>query len=150
MTSLLHRGYLLTIDYGYLADQLSAPARRAGTLLAYRDHQVVQDLLRDVGQQDLTAHVNFTALIRRGEENGWTAAPLRTQTEFLLALGILERMEQADAQAGGEVARLQSRLAAKELFAPGGMGETFRVLIQARDAPLEGLSGLGSPWQDAG
>ena len=148
MTTLLHRGYLLTIDYGYLADQLYAPLRRAGTLLAYRDHQVVQEVLRDVGHQDLTAHVNFTALIRRGEENGWTAAPLRTQTEFLLALGILGRMQESDALAGGEVERLQGRLAAKELFAPGGMGETFRVLIQARDAPLEGLAGLGSPWRD--
>lgn len=150
MTALLHRGYLLTIDYGYPADQLYAPARCAGTLLAYRDHQVVHDVLRDVGQQDLTAHVNFTALIRRGEENGWTAAPLRTQTEFLLALGILGGMQESAAQAGGEVERLQGRLAAKELFAPGGMGETFRVLIQARDAPLEGLAGLGSPWRDAG
>ena len=150
MTTLLPRGYLLTIDYGYPAEQLYAAARRAGTLLCYRDHQVVQDPLRNVGEQDLTAHVNFTALMRRAEENGWTAAPLRTQTEFLLALGILERKEEADAQAGGEVERWQGRLAAKELFAPGGMGETFRVLIQARDAPLEGLTGLGSPWRDTG
>jgi SAM-dependent MidA family methyltransferase len=59
-------------------------------------------------------------------------------------------MQESDKQAGGEVERLQGRLAAKELFAPGGMGETFRVLIQARDAPLEGLAGLGSPWRDAG
>jgi len=150
MAALLRRGYILTIDYGYPAEQLYAAARRAGTLLAYRAHQVVQDPLRDVGQQDLTAHVNFTALTRKGEENGWVAAPLRTQTEFLLALGILERMQETDAQAGGEVERWQSRLAAKELFVPGGMGETFRVLIQARDAPLDGLSGLGSPWREVG
>lgn len=149
VTAFLRRGYLLTVDYGYLAEQLYSPARRAGTLLAYRAHRVVENPLRDVGRQDLTAHVNFTALIRRGEENGWNAAALRTQTEFLLALGILERMQETDTQAVGEVERWRSRQAAKELFVPGGMGETFRVLIQARDAPLEGLSGLGSPWREA-
>jgi SAM-dependent MidA family methyltransferase len=144
---ILRRGYWVTIDYGDTAERLYGPARRRGTLLGYRGHQVVDDPLRAVGFQDLTAHVNFTALIRRGQRHQIDAAPLRSQTEVLLGLGILERMEERDREEPGKVARLRGRLAAKELFAPGGMGETFRVLIQAREAPLEGLRGLSSPWR---
>ena len=147
---LLRRGYWVTIDYGDVAERLYGPARRRGTLLGYRSHRVVDDPLRDVGRQDLTAHVNFTALVRRGRQHQVDAAPLRSQTEFLLGLGILDRMEERDQEEPGEVARLRGRMAAKELFAPGGMGETFRVLIQARQAPLEGLRGLSSPWRTPG
>jgi SAM-dependent MidA family methyltransferase len=143
----LARGYCITIDYGDLAEGLYGPTRRRGTLLSYRDHTVVDDPFSEVGLQDLTAHVNFTALVQRGEEHRWVAAPLRSQTEFLLSLGILDRMEERDQAAAGEVERWRGRLAARELFVPGGMGETFRVLIQARDAPLEGLAGLGAPWR---
>jgi SAM-dependent MidA family methyltransferase len=146
IAALLPRGYVITIDYGYPAEVLYAPARSQGTLVAYQAHRAADDPLHRVGQQDLTAHVNFTALERRGQERGLEAAPLRTQTKFLLGLGVLQRMQEREQHAAGEVQRLQEVLSAKELFIPGGMGETFKVLVQSRDAPLEGLAGLSAPW----
>jgi SAM-dependent MidA family methyltransferase len=147
MARVVGNGYWIVIDYGEIAEKLYTPDRRRGTLRGFRGHQLAEDPLADVGEQDLTAHVNFTALRMRSLELGLRAAPLRTQTEFLLALGILERVEERALGADGEVASWRERLQAKELFAPGGMGEAFRVLILARGTPLEGLRGLEAPWR---
>jgi SAM-dependent MidA family methyltransferase len=143
---LLH-GYVVVIDYGHPAEGLYAAARAHGTLLAYHEHRAGGDPLTRIGEQDLTAHVNFTALARRASESGFEPAPLRTQTQFLLGLGILELLAEAAAAATSTVDRIRSRSAITELFAPGGMGETFKVLLLARGAPLGSLSGLGSPWE---
>jgi SAM-dependent MidA family methyltransferase len=91
--------------------------------------------------------VNFTALARRAGEAGFDYAPLRTQTQFLLALGILDFLAETTASASTPLERIRSRSEIKELFVPGGMGETFKVLLLARGAPLEALSGLRSPWE---
>ena len=145
--AMLRRGYLLTVDYGYPAEKLYSVERTAGTLMAYHRHTAGADPLRRVGQQDLTAHVNFSALERRGAERGFRSAPLRTQTQFLLGLGIVDRLGEIERSSSEGVARLREREAIKELFVPGGMGETFRVLVQGREAPLDGLAGLSSPWE---
>jgi SAM-dependent MidA family methyltransferase len=144
---MLRRGYAILIDYGDLAHGLFGGRRPAGTLLAYHRHRAGSAILRRVGLQDLTAHVNFTALARRAEERGLTPAPLRTQTEFLVAVGILDRLEAIDRRVAGEAARWRERLALKELFAPDRMGETFRVLVLAKDAPLDRLACLTAPWR---
>ena len=147
VASMMRRGYVITVDYGDEAPSLFGAFRPSGTLLGYYRHRTTTDLLHRVGEQDLTAHVNFTALVRRGEECGLQSAPVRTQTELLLALGILERMDSIDRSATSEVGRWRARFTLKELFAPGGQGERFRVLVQASGAPLEGLTGLAAPWR---
>lgn len=147
IAGMLRRGYAVTIDYGDRAEGLFL-GRPAGTVMAYRGHRPSPDPYRQVGEQDLTAHVNFTALIRRGEAAGLVAAPLRSQTEFLLGLGILDRLARLEGETLDEPERWRQRLAIKDLFAPEGMGEAFRVLVQARDAPLDGLAGLSSPWRE--
>lgn len=147
IAAFLPTGFLLVIDYGHPAEALYAPQRARGTLLAYREHRATEAILARVGEQDLTAHVNFTALARRGQERGFRAAPLRTQTEFLLGLGVLGLLAEDAAAPRPAAERLRSQLALKELFAPGGMGETFRVQVLGRGAPLEGLQGLGTPWR---
>lgn len=147
IAAMLRRGYAVTVDYGDRAEGLFL-GRLAGTVMAYRGHRPAPDPYSRVGEQDLTAHVNFTALIRRGETAGLVAAPLRSQTEFLLGLGILDRLAGLEREPLDEPERWRQRLAIKELFAPEGMGETFRVLVQARDAPLDGLAGLSSPWRE--
>ena len=88
IASSLEAGYILTIDYGYTAEEIAA-ARRfpEGSLMAYQKHQATEDVLTDPGNRDLTAHVNFTALAKRGEELGLTASPLVTQMRFLMELG---------------------------------------------------------------
>jgi SAM-dependent MidA family methyltransferase len=89
----LERGFILTIDYGYLAEELYAPYRREGTLLCYFQHQVSENPYERLGEQDITSHVNFTSLIRKGEEVGLRFAGLVPQYRFLIGLGILEQME---------------------------------------------------------
>ncbi len=140
----LERGFVLTVDYGYEARELYDSQRfPRGTLMAYHRHRATTDLYRAIGQQDLTAHVNFTALMRRGREVGLATTGFTNQMKFLIALGILEEAEQ---QAQSEPQRaIHHRLAAKRLIVPQGMGETFKVLIQHKgvdDPQLRGLRPL--------
>jgi SAM-dependent MidA family methyltransferase len=139
----LRRGYVLTLDYGYRRAERFRPERSAGTLLAYHRHRVERDLYTRVGEQDLTSHVDFDDLVDAGRRVGLDPVGLTDQMRFLTAhalhLGILEG-EPASAAAWRE------RLAFKELIRPGGMGTTFRVLAQAKDAPRGTLTGFEDPF----
>lgn len=139
LAATLRRGYLISIDYGYDADALYAPWRRAGTLLAFRDHSPQPDPLASPGLLDLTAHVDWTSLATAGAQAGCTSAPLTTQAEALVALGIGEALAAAHAHASeNALAYAQARRAVDTLLDPAGLGR-IRVLVQAKDAPLEGL-----------
>ncbi len=146
---ILKRGFVLTIDYGFEAEDLYAPSRRDGTLLAYFRHAVSSDPYRRLGSQDLTAHVNFTALIRRGEELGLKKIGFTDQYKFLLALGLLREMEEFEKKSGllpaGEF--LKNKLAMKHFLVPGGMGTLFKVLAQGKAVSDPGLIGFGDPFQ---
>jgi SAM-dependent MidA family methyltransferase len=143
----LHRGFVLTIDYGYLAEELYAPHRREGTLLCYFQHEASDNPYERLGEQDITSHVNFTSLIRKGEEVGLRFTGLVPQYHFLIGLGILEQMETLG-RATSELEGLKLRLCLKHLIEPEmGMGEVFKVLVQHKgiDQPqLDGLRDLGS------
>jgi len=150
----LHRGFALTIDYGYVAKELYAPHRREGTLLCYFQHEASENPYERLGEQDITSHVNFTSLIRKGEEVGLHFTGLVPQYRFLIGLGILEQMETL----GKEITELEGlklRLSLKHLIEPEmGMGEVFKVLVQHKgvDHPqLDGLRDLGSiSWPASG
>jgi len=136
----LERGYVVTVDYGDEAARLYGLHRPRGTALAYRAHRTSEDLLTDPGEQDLTAHVDFTALRRAGEGLGFTAAPLLSLRQFLFALGLLGELEGLEAGGLGAVEALEARRAAAPLLLPGtGMGESFKALVLARRAPLAAL-----------
>jgi SAM-dependent MidA family methyltransferase len=146
----LKKGFVLTIDYGYLAKELYGPHRREGTLLCYTQHQTSDNPYERLGQQDITSHVNFTSLIQKGEEVGLQFTGLVPQYQFLLALGLLQEMESLGREMP-EMDALQLRLSLKHLIEPEmGMGEVFKVLIQHKgiDQPkLDGLRELSSiPW----
>jgi SAM-dependent MidA family methyltransferase len=146
----LEQGFVLTIDYGYLAEELYAPYRREGTLLCYFQHQVSNNPYERLGEQDITSHVNFTGLIQKGEEVGLQFAGLVPQYRFLIGLGILEQMETLGNQIS-ELEGLKLRLSLKHLIEPEvGMGEVFKVLIQHKGMghpQLDGLRDLNSiPW----
>jgi len=83
----LDRGYVLSVDYGYAARELYNPRRMRGTLLAYRDHRVSENYYAAPGEQDLTAHVNFTALELWGKDAGLETLRLVPQSRFLVSLG---------------------------------------------------------------
>ena len=146
----LERGFVLTIDYGCLSEELYAPNRREGTLLCYFQHQASENSYERLGEQDITSHVNFTSLIRKGEEVGLRFTGLVPQYRFLIGLGILEQMETLGKELP-ELDGLKLRLSLKNLIEPEmGMGEVFKVLVQHKglDQPrLDGLRDLGSiPW----
>ncbi|WP_366924711.1 SAM-dependent methyltransferase [Metallumcola ferriviriculae] len=124
----LTKGFVITIDYGRLVAELDDPRFAAGTLLCYHQHKVVNDPLQNVGRQDITSHANFTALMKKGEELKLSTTAFMYQANFLLNLGIMKVVEEI-AKTDNERAH-KDVLAVKRLAFPGGMGETFRVLIQ--------------------
>jgi SAM-dependent MidA family methyltransferase len=129
----LDRGFVLTIDYGHLAEELYAPIRMNGTLLCYYRHTVVDDPFLRPGLQDMTAHVNFSALREQGRELGLETVWYGEQYRFLLAAGMMHELLALESAAMTEGERLKSRLALKKLILPeGGMGDTFKVLVQAK------------------
>jgi len=138
----LKRGFVLTIDYGYLAEELYAPHRREGTLLCYHHHQTSERFLECLGEQDITSHVNFTGLIRRGEEVGLRFTGLVPQYQFLFGLGLLQEMESLGRRLS-ELEGLNLRLTLKHLIEPeAGMGEVFKVLVQHKGVENPRLDGL--------
>jgi len=138
----LKRGYVLTIDYGHPAADLFDEHHMRGTLLAYQNHRASEDFYAAPGEQDLTAHVNFTALESWGGRAGLETAGFTSQTAFLLALG--QRNEFADLYDEGqsEAERTKARLQLKTLIHPEGMGERFQVLLQRKGVNASQLTGF--------
>lgn len=119
----------LLIDYGYLARDLVDPTRRRGTLLAYYRHQASEDVLADPGGRDLTAHVDFSALMRKARDLGWQVREFTSQGRFLVQQGIVEEAQRMAAGAGqSEEERRATAQALRQLVEPAGLGQTFRVL----------------------
>jgi SAM-dependent MidA family methyltransferase len=141
----LGRGVVLTVDYGYEARELYSDWHMRGTLLAYAEHRVSEDLLRAPGEQDLTAHVNFTALDLWGRRKGLARTGSVSQMAFLVALGKANEFADLYEPDANEVERTRARLQLKTLIHPDGMGETFQVFVQHKgmDSPrLTGLAGI--------
>jgi SAM-dependent MidA family methyltransferase len=138
----LERGLVLTIDYGHEAGILYNEHHNRGTLLAYRDHTVTENILDAPGEQDLTSHVNFTAVDLWGRRAGLARTGLVTQSQFLVALG--RGNEFADLYEPGqtEMEKLRARLLLKNLIHPEGLGEKFQVLIQHKGIVAPQLTGL--------
>jgi SAM-dependent MidA family methyltransferase len=141
----LERGFVLTIDYGHEARALYDEHHNRGTLLAYRDHAVTENILDAPGEQDLTAHVNFTAVDLWGRRAGLVRTSLVTQSQFLVALG--RGNEFADLYEPGqtEMEKLRARLLLKNFIHPEGLGEKFQVMIQHKGIASPRLTGL-SGW----
>jgi SAM-dependent MidA family methyltransferase len=137
----LGRGFAITIDYGDTASALYHPARFRGTLLCYHKHALSENPLDRVGLQDITAHVNFTDLIKTGEAAGLRAAGLVKQLFFLMGLGIGDLAAEPSADTTPR-ALLKRNLGIKGLINPDGLG-AHRVLLQYKgfDEP-PGLLGL--------
>lgn len=131
--AVLERGFMLTVDYGFPKAELYTPQRRQGTLLCYHQHRVEDNPYIRLGGQDITTHINFSALMERGEELGLQTVWFGEQYRFLLSAGMLEEFEAIEAADLSEAEKLKARLTLKRLILPeGGMGDTFRVLVQAK------------------
>jgi len=138
----LVRGFVITIDYGDLAPHLYAAARPRGTLLAYHRHTALENPFSAPGQVDLTAHVNFSALIDAGKHAGLHLTGFTSQERFLLALGEPNQFADLYEPGASEFEKLQARLKLKRLIHPEGMGNVFKVLVQDRGIDAPQLTGL--------
>lgn len=125
----LSRGTVITIDYGYERGEYFAPHRREGTLLCYHRHSENRDPLARVGEQDITAHVEFTALMEEGRRQGLETVLFCDQSKFLLEAGkeVIETIATRDA---GRWSPARNQL--HQLIHPTLMGRTFKVLIQRK------------------
>jgi len=129
----LQSGFILTIDYGYPAEELYTPLRKAGTMLCYYRHQTEENPYIRLGLQDITTHVDFTSLMKRGEELGMQNVWFGEQYRFLMSAGIIEELEDLERSSISDEEKLRLRLTLKKLILPqGGMGDTFRVLAQSK------------------
>ncbi len=131
--TLLKRGFVLTIDYGYPAGELYAPFRRNGTLMCYHRHATSEDPYQRFGLQDITAHIDFTSLQQAGEQAGLQTLYFGEQYQFLMGLGFIEGLMELQARESDEKKAQALRMTLKNLILPdGGMGGLFKVLVQGR------------------
>jgi SAM-dependent MidA family methyltransferase len=130
----LRNGFVVTVDYGAEAEELYDPERRPqGTLRAFSRHEFVADVLAQPGDYDITSSVDWTQVKRVGQKLGLAVVEFASQDKFLLSAGLLEVMEQRLGSLDSEAARLSLTTSAREMILPGGMAETFQVLVQRRD-----------------
>lgn len=131
----LKRGYVLVIDYGYPASELYGPRRSGGTLRVFRGHHVSADPFRAVGRQDLTAHVDLTALEHAAASAGLALLGRTTQSELLIGLGLGALLQEAQADPRSTWSELLAvRAAAVRFIDPGALGG-FAVMIFGRGVP---------------
>lgn len=144
----LQRGYVLTIDYGYPASRYYNPRRSQGTLQCYYRHRHHNNPYINIGRQDITAHVDFTALERWGECCGLEKVGFIQQGLFLMALGLGNRIANLSYQEIGLSQLLKRRETLHQLIDPTGLG-SFGVLIQSKGLsqqnPSQLLKGLTVP-----
>lgn len=132
VSRLLSRGAVITIDYGDEQQELYHPSRNRGTLMCYHQHHAHDNPYIHIGEQDMTAHVNFSHLQQWGVEAGLAPHWYGRQDRFLIQSGILERLvDHQDRDPFTSGAMKQNR-AIQQLILPGGMGGVFRVLVQTK------------------
>ncbi len=141
ITQSLQKGYVITIDYGATSSELYTNRRSDGTLLCYNKHHINTNPYQYIGEQDITTHVNFSALSEWGKQNGLQNCGFTEQAYFLLALGIKEYQNQTllNNPNNMKMAFQESVINYKLLM---DMGMKFKVFIQQKGLPLKPLSGL--------
>jgi SAM-dependent MidA family methyltransferase len=126
----LTRGAAFFIDYGFPAAEYYHPQRNGGTLMCHRAHQADADPLADVGEKDITAHVNFSAIALAGQDAGFDVLGYTTQAHFLMNCGLLDLLQGAD---------LRSTANAQKLLTEHEMGELFKVIGFAKGCAFDAI-----------
>ena len=139
----LQNGALLLIDYGYARSEFYQPERSDGTLRAFRQQHVTNDVFAWPGLQDITASVDFTAVAEACVGAGFEFSGYCSQSSFLLGNGLERHLQAAEAQAADEVARHNLRQQVKHLTLPSEMGERFQAIGFQRGVELDAAFLLG-------
>lgn len=150
----LEKGYLLSIDYGYTADKYYHPQRSEGTLKCYYQHRHHNNPYVNIGHQDITSHVNFTALQKYGELFGLNTVTYTKQALFLMGLGLGDRLNELSNGKMSLTTILQRRQELHNLINPEGLGN-FGVLLQSKNLssyqnqhPLKGFGVLKKSFDE--
>ncbi|TVQ88444.1 MAG: SAM-dependent methyltransferase [Chromatiaceae bacterium] len=136
LAAALTAGLVLICDYGYPRHEFYAPARRTGTLLCHHRHRAHTDPYVHIGLQDITAHVDFSALAAAGRAAGLDLAGYTTQAHFLLGCGIDDLLTTA-AETADPLTLAKLNAGARQLLLPTQMGERFQFLGLARQLPAD-------------
>jgi SAM-dependent MidA family methyltransferase len=131
------RGAAFLIDYGFPEAEYYHPQRHMGTVMCHQAHTADADPLVQVGEKDITAHVDFTGIALAGQDAGWQVLGYTSQAHFLMNCGLLEGM--ADAP-------LAERVMLQKLIHEHEMGELFKVIGFAADTTVSPYDG----WQAVG
>lgn len=136
---MLGKGAMFIIDYGFPRHEYYHPDRHSGTLMCHYQHRAHPDALFQPGDQDISAHVDFTQVAEAGYDAGFHIAGYTNQASFLLANGLLSLLEHRAYP--DEAARINAQQAVKQLVQPSEMGELFKViaLTKALDRSLTGF-----------
>lgn len=137
----LEKGFVLTIDYGFPAFELYQPARSKGTLACYYRHQVHDNPYINIGSQDITAHVNFSALCHWGAKHGLEYCSYTNQSQFLHALGLVNYIRELETAGDSEASNSREKLCALQTFLLG-MGHKLKVMIQQKGMYQPQLSSM--------
>ncbi len=137
----LKKGFVITIDYGYPSSELYREYREKGTLMCYHKHTANENPYQHIGEQDITSHVNFSALEYWGQKNRLELSGFTDLAHFLIGLGIEEYLKKLQETSPPDYHK--KTLQVKTLMME--MGETFKVLIQKRGVECKELSGVKYP-----
>jgi len=130
LSRVIKRGFSFCVDYGFSQQEYYRPNREQGTLLAHSNHRAVDTVLNHPGLQDITAHIDFTALSHAGRQAGLDTLLWMPQGAWLAqSPGIQERIQQLASHPDAESMRLMAQ--ARRMLLPNGMGELFKLLIQS-------------------
>lgn len=138
----LTHGALCFIDYGFPKREYYLPDRSIGTLACHYQQRVHFDPFTLVGLQDITAHVDFTAMAEAAVDSGASVVCYATQAQFLLHAGLLKRLETHEF--ANEAQRATAVGAVQKLLSPAEMGELFKVLVVAKGDAVDALSELAA------
>lgn len=137
LNQMLHQGVVFLIDYGFPRHEYYHPDRNQGTLMCHYQHHSHPDPLMHPGEQDITAHVDFTHVAEAGHQAGFHISGFTNQASFLLANGLLSLLNSLDS----ELELVHAKQAIKQLTLPSEMGELFKVIALSKnvDIPLNGF-----------
>src|SRR5436190_934773 len=140
VSAFLEKGFVLTIDYGFPSSELYRPYRRLGTMICYNKHTVNDLPYADIGQQDITTHVNFSALDLWGEKYGLTKCGFTNQSQFLIGLGLATQLRKEEETKMNNY-QLKERLMMMHTLLIS-MGKKIKVFIQQKGLSRPALSGF--------
>jgi SAM-dependent MidA family methyltransferase len=125
----VNHAVMVTVDYGYTKEEWQDPTRASGSLRGFRKHQLIDNILQNPGEMDITSHVHFDVLIEEGEKVGLHFINKYRQDRFLLSLGILDELQNTyDPNPFSDISKRNRAI--RSLIMPGGISPFFHAIIQ--------------------